>query len=146
MDFFSILKLTDLFKNLKKNEIFELLENSQVHQHKAGDKILEKGKDDPFVKILVHGRVYLTRQDGTEIELSQGAYFGELNLLNDSKVVSDIYAKTDVDVLLLSYKDIQKCYNKNLRIYGVMMENLARVLAKRLVDKGSSNKNKKSAA
>lgn len=142
MDFFSILKLTDLFKNLRKKEIFELLENSQVHKHKAKDKILEKGASDPYVKILVCGKVYLERQNGKRVELDTGAYFGELNLLNDSTVKADVYAMTEVDVLLIPYKEIEACYKKNLRIYGVLMENLARVLAKRLVDKGSQNGDK----
>lgn len=142
MDFFNVLKITDLFQNLRKKEIFEILENSEVHQYPAKSLILEKGSVDQYIKILVKGKVYLERQNGTRVELDRGAYFGELNLLNDSNVKADIYALTDVDVLLIPYVDIENCYKKDLRVYGVLMENLARVLARRLSGKGDKKENK----
>lgn len=132
MDFFDILKMTDLFKNLKRNEIFDLLENTKVHHFKPNEIILKSGEIDQNIKIIMNGRVYLHRLNGERVELGTGSYFGELNLLNESNVKVDVFALSEVEILIISKNAIEECYKKDHRVYGVLMENLAKVLAKRL--------------
>ena len=131
-DIIEILKRNDLFKNLLQKEILKFLEDCQIVQYDQGMQVLTKGSIDTNIKVIVKGSVYLTRSDGTEVTLSQGAYFGELNLLNENVVSADVFSKEECHVLHIPYSHIYKSYSENLRIYGVLMENLARILAKRL--------------
>lgn len=138
MELIEQLKNIDLFKNLRTKELFALIENSQIHQISPECHILKKGDNDSNLKIIIKGQAYLYRADETKVTLGPGAYFGELNLLQESVVQTDIMASSEVDILVLPYDDIHECYSKDLRVYGVLMENLAKLLSKRLKRAGDT--------
>lgn len=138
MELIDQLKNIDLFKNLRTKELFALIEDSEIHQISPEKHILKKGEKDSNLKIIIKGEAYLYRADQTKVTLGPGAYFGELNLLKESTVQADILASSEVDILVLPYDEIHRCYSADLRVYGVLMENLARLLSTRLKKAGET--------
>ena len=64
--------------------------------------------------------------------LVKGDVFGELVLLDEKIRSADIVSIEVSDVLELSYSQIFSLYEKEPNIFGVLMLNVSRLLAKRL--------------
>jgi CRP/FNR family transcriptional regulator, cyclic AMP receptor protein len=62
-------------------------------------------------------------------------------LLDERKRTADIVASTFTDVLVIGYDTIFTIFNKNPKIFSILMLNLCRLLAKRL--KGTSEEIKR---
>lgn len=136
-DVIKIIKSTSLFQNLLDKEIEDIVLDCSVLRFKQNDKILVKDNKSKNLLIVIDGEVSLKRGDGTSVQLKAGSLFGELLLLQEDKIAADVIAHTDtVDVLEIPYKNIQKYYSNNLRTYAILMENLAKMLAKRLKKAG----------
>ena len=128
-----LIKKTQIFQGLLDKEVDKILEGCSVIQVEKDQKVLSKGDVQRELMVTLEGNVYLTRKDGTNITLGPGSFFGELILLSDDIVATDIYAQSDcVFVLVIPFDHIHSLYSKDLRIYGVIMANLAKMLAGRL--------------
>lgn len=128
-----LIKKTQIFQDLLDKEVEKILEGCSVAQFTRGNKILIKGEVQSDLLIILEGEVSLTRKDGTDIQLGAGSFFGELILLADDIVAADIVAYSDeVFILQLPFKHIHKQYQDNMRVYGVIMANIAKMLASRL--------------
>ena len=128
-----LIKKTQIFRDLLDKEVDKLLEGWSVLEVEKDQKVLTKGEKQKDLIVTLEGNVYLTRKDGTQVSLGPGSFFGELILLSDDIVATDIYAQSEsVFVLVIPFDHIHDLYTKDLRIYGVVMANLAKMLAGRL--------------
>lgn len=128
-----LIKKTQIFRDLLDKEIDMILKGCSVIEIEKDQKVLSKGEKQKDLIVTLEGNVYLTRGDGTKITLGPGSFFGELILLSDDIVAVDIYAQSEsVFALVIPFDHIHNLYTKDLRIYGVVMANLAKMLAGRL--------------
>lgn len=128
-----LIKKNPLFYELTEKEIESIISDCNVHQFHKDSLILSAGAKNPNLTIILDGETYLTRRDGTRVNLKAGSLFGELNLLSDSIVATNIFASSEtVSVLEVPFEKIHEFYASNMRTYAILMANLAKMLAKRL--------------
>lgn len=128
-----LIKRTQIFRDLLDKEVSLILDRCNVILVKENELILKKGDKQSNLIIILEGTARLERRDGSKVQLGAGSFFGELNLLEEDLVATNIYADTEeVHCLSIPFKHIDSLYSENLRIYGVIMANLAKMLATRL--------------
>jgi CRP-like cAMP-binding protein len=96
-----------LFSGLPKEAFIDLLEQMTFRRVEAGDAILREGDLGKSIFVLVSGHARVVRGLGTsqEIELAkleEGAFFGEMALLNGAPRVASVLAAQDSEVLELT--------------------------------------------
>ena len=126
-----------MFYDLLDRELEQIINDCRIVVYEENDLILEKGKQTDNLIIIIDGEVELQRGDGKGLVLGPGSLFGELILLNEDVNATNIKAKSEsVHILEIPYYKIHKFYAEDVRIYGILMANLATMLAKRLKKAG----------
>lgn len=137
MSILNLIKSNHLFHELYDHEIMELIEGCKVHKFKPGEIIFELGDIGEEVYILLNGDAEIVKNDIVIHRLRKGDLFGELVLLKENKRNATIRSSNFSDALVIHYNDIFSNYNRDSRIFAVLMHNLARMLAGRLRSAGS---------
>lgn len=132
-----LIKKSPIFYDLLDKEIEEIIHDCSIVCYEKNDLILEKGKKSQDLIIVIDGDVELKRGDNSWASLGPGSVFGELILLNEDLQAVDVRAHSEeVHILEIPYLKIHKFYAQEIRIYGILMANLAKMLAKRLKKAG----------
>jgi diguanylate cyclase (GGDEF)-like protein len=84
----ALLKNTNIFTNLKNDEILVIAENSEIISFKEEDVIYVAGSSAKELYIIINGEVLITKttSENNKIDLARfisGECFGELDLFND---------------------------------------------------------------
>lgn len=126
-DNYKLLKKTQLFNQLRKNEFITLFNTIKEQKFSNGDLIIQEGDIGDYLYIIKQGSVKIFTADmqGQEIvlaKLDSGAYFGEQALLSDtpSRRNASVKALTDLVVLKISYNTFQQTLNKNENIKTIL--------------------------
>lgn len=96
-----------LFSELPREAFVELLERLTFRRFSAGEVILREGDPGRSIFVLASGRARVVKGLGTQepIELAvleDGAFFGEMALLNGAPRVASVVADDDCEVLELT--------------------------------------------
>ncbi|GMR20594.1 MAG: cyclic nucleotide-binding domain-containing protein [Gammaproteobacteria bacterium] len=125
-----------LFFELLDDEIEFVVKSCFVESFEDGEVIF---KEDDFGRdfyVVLTGKVRLTKNvDGREIEImviNKGEALGETVLTHESKRMTNIIASGNVDLLVIDQDSIFSLYEKQPRIFAIIMLNLSRMLTKRL--------------
>lgn len=122
-----------MFYDLLDREVEMIVSDCRIICFETDDLVLKKGKKTDSLMIVIDGEVELSRGDGTGLTLGPGSLFGELILLNEDVIAADVKAKSEqVYTLEIPYYKIHRFYAEDTRIYGILMANLAKMLAIRL--------------
>ena len=79
--------VTPLFSNLPKSAFIDFVAGMNKHSAKAGDQIIREGEDGKSFFVIISGRVRVEKggkRRRTLAFLSDGAFFGEMALVNNS--------------------------------------------------------------
>lgn len=132
-----LIKKSPMFYDLLDKEVEQIIIDCRIIEYKQSNLILAKDAKIDSLIIVVDGEVELQRADGKGLVLGPGSLFGELILLNDDVNAANIKAKSEtVHVLEIPYYKIHQFYAEDIRTYGILMANLAKMLAKRLKKAG----------
>lgn len=132
-----LLKDCTLFLELYDREIERIVKDCQVFCYEKGQKIIETGHKSHEVYVILDGSVEIQRsnEDGQIIRLQtlrKGNLLGEAALLEERDYRSDVVAKSTVALLEIPYDVIFSRFRAEPRVFGIMMLNLSRMLARRL--------------
>lgn len=141
MSIINVIKSSPLFFELYDEEIDSLISDCNVLSLEEGEFIVNDGEEGNEIFLILSGGAYVKKGPVTLVELRKGDLFGEMVLLDERTRSADIVASTYTDVLVMSYDTIFGTFQKNPKIFSMLILNLCRLLAKRL--KGSSEEIKK---
>jgi CRP/FNR family cyclic AMP-dependent transcriptional regulator len=141
MSIINVIKSSPLFFELYDEEIDALIADCNVLSLEKGDFIVREGEEGNEIYLILSGGAFVKKGPVTLVELRKGDLFGEMVLLDERTRSADIVASTYTDVLVLSYDTIFGTFQKNPKVFSMLILNLCRLLAKRL--KGSTEEIKK---
>ncbi len=133
----SLLDGCPLFYELFDKEIAKVVKDADVHSYEDGDFIIEDGEEGEEIFILLEGTVKVTKKNAegevkTLVTLQKGAVFGEMVLIDEKVRAANIVAVDAAQVLVISFNQILELYEKQPKIFGILLLNLSRMVAERL--------------
>lgn len=119
-----------IFQNLDCNELKEIVSKINHKVFKKGDVIFGEGSLGNSMFFVNQGKVKLykyTKEGKEQILniLSEGDFFGELNLLSSSKHNFNVKALKDAKICVLSNEDMKKIIFDNPIIGIKLLENIS---------------------
>jgi len=131
-----LLRGCPLFFELYDTEIERITRYCAVTSYEPGGQIVAEGQEGDEIFVILEGSAHIekmTAQGPLRIHtLRKGDPFGELVLVDERKRSANIVAAEDCSVLELHYSQIFNLYEQEPRIFGLIMLNLSRLLARRL--------------
>lgn len=125
-----------LFFELLDDEIDGIIKGCFVESFEDGQLIFKEEDTSNDFYVILSGKVRLTKRiENHEIEImtiSKGEALGETALISESKRMTNIIASGKVDLLVIDQDTIFSLFEKNPRIFGIVMLNLSRMLTTRL--------------
>ena len=136
MTMVSVVKGCPLFHELYDEEIEEIVKHCMVASYETGDYIIKCGdtSTDIFVILSGHAEITVPIEGKSKFiaTLTKEDIFGELVLINETKRTANIMCIENTDVLIISYENFYSFFNKNPRVFALMLLNVTRLLTKRL--------------
>ena len=131
-----LLRGCPLFFELYDHELERITRFCRVHSRKPGELILAQGQPLRALYIVLQGRARAEWKKSTGIvqalSLGVGDPFGESYLADERACSADVIAETDCALLEIEFSGIYALFKKDPRVFGLLMLNLSRLLAKRL--------------
>lgn len=128
----------ELFAELPEDRLRALAALARVFVLPAGAEVIEEGaellEEEDGVYLLVNGEVEVRKGavDGTDgtllATLGPGEVFGEMTLLDGQPRSASVFAKTEVQCLVLSVADFQRVLRHNPEIALTLLAVLSRRL------------------
>uniref|UniRef100_A0A0A9X102 cAMP-dependent protein kinase type II regulatory subunit n=1 Tax=Lygus hesperus TaxID=30085 RepID=A0A0A9X102_LYGHE len=102
----NLLKSVPMLRALNEFEMMNVADSLDVHHYTTGDKIIEQGDDADGMFFIDVGKVVISYMDEYGLDvvldtLENGAYFGELALIEKQKRAATVTAASDVTVAFL---------------------------------------------
>ncbi|MFK7822848.1 MAG: Crp/Fnr family transcriptional regulator [Oligoflexales bacterium] len=130
------LKGCPLFYEMYEKEIEKIVKRGAVATYQVGESVVRDGDEGDEIFVVLEGRLVVQKKTAAGIiaiaPLVKGDVFGELVLLDEKIRSADIISEDISHILQLSYHQIFHLYEKEPRIFGVLLLNVSRLLAKRL--------------
>lgn len=128
------LKNIDVLEPFEDQELHRLLEMSKIRKYKAGECIVQEGRSDTWLYILMFGRIKISK-NGKEVTVlsRKGEIFGEMGALDSSRRSASAHALTDTVCLATDMFYIEKLTGNDKIAFGyVLYRLLAEILSRRL--------------
>jgi len=132
----NVLKKCPLFRGLRKWQVKRLILLGKLLEFKTGDIMIRQGEFGNSMFVLLQGSAEVwTEGKGRRIllaRLMEGDIFGEMALVNPGPRSADVIASSDVKVLELTLKSLERIQLVSPRLASKVYLNLAKVLGVRL--------------
>ncbi len=129
-----ILALSPLFKGLDSKIRKEIIKKFSLKKFKKGELIIKEGEYSDSMFLIKSGEVevYIEKYGVKKVlsTLTEGDFFGEIALLTGQKRTANVIAKTDVEVLELTKKDIDEI----MKHHPVLLDVLKNAIQERSAD------------
>jgi len=132
-----LLRRTDLFKGLSKEELGKITGISAKESFLGGKEIFKEGdKGDKFYLIL-EGEVRISKiiqgvgEEALAI-LKKGQYFGEMSLIDEAPRSAYAIANSSVELLVIDQRDFEKLLSEDKELAYKLLWSFVRTLAQRL--------------
>ena len=100
--------------------------------YEAGEVLLAEGQANDRISFIVEGRIEVLKDGQSLVELGEGETFGEMELLDVMPAIATIRALTPVEVAVLGNRALYRLSHEDLRVFAIIVMNLARDLSRRL--------------
>jgi len=126
-----------LFAGLRPSQARVVVLMGEVRRFAPGEAIVRQGEAADAMYVMLSGRsaVWATGADGARrhiLDLRRGDVLGEMGLVRGSERSADVIAATDVEVLAVDERFLQRIQRRYPRIASKVFLNLARILSDRL--------------
>jgi CRP-like cAMP-binding protein len=128
-------------ESLQKYSLFGGLDAEQVElilplmiQETFGpdELIITEGKPNDKIYFLIEGTVAVTKNNIALSRFGEGEEFGEIEVLDVMPSVASIKSISNVKVMSISNKALRDIYKIDVKIFSLIIMNLARDLSRRL--------------
>jgi len=132
-----VTEVAPLFRGMTKWEARKAVLLGRVETVRGGDYALRRGEwSNDTMYLVLTGSLRVVDDRGaksrTIAELSPGALFGEMALVDAGQRSADVVAAADSELLALSAADLQRLEKRFPRTALKLLRNLARILSERL--------------
>lgn len=128
----AVLKGMPLFKHLTYKEVIRVLNLTTVLEFQAGDTIIREQEPGEELFVILHGRVRLHKDNAFIAELTRGAHFGEMALVDRSPRSASATAEEPTRLLSLRRRDFYEILRKESPLAVKLLWSFVQVLTERL--------------
>lgn len=134
------LQCHSLFGGITDEEMKKIIPHLKEEQFDAGTDIVVEDDDGDRIYFICQGSVEVLKKhtdanNTTQRKLAElyaGDAFGEMELIDVQHRAATVRALEPVSALSLSNKDLYQLYHEDIKIFTVIMMNLARDISRRL--------------
>ncbi|QBG47647.1 cyclic nucleotide-binding domain-containing protein [Verrucomicrobia bacterium S94] len=131
-----ILNRISLFGALDDTQLYTVFRMLETEQYRKGEFVFRQGDAPDHIRIIEKGRIRLVENvDGTPMELFEfgpGDCFGETSVLAIHPHTADALALEDTDLLVVPREKLFALYERDPKLFGMLMMNIAREASRRL--------------
>lgn len=130
-----------VFSGLSEPELRAVLASSHVIECAPGDCLIRRGQVARTVFVVLSGTLEVREGERVVAEVNEGEVLGEVAFLLSTPRISDVYATGGgARVLCLSEKSLRGLIDSSSRAAALLLLNLSRALALKLVQRADSPK------
>ena len=121
-----------LFGGVSPEQIEKIKPLLGVQRFATGDCPQVEGQPNDKIYFILSGEVDIVKQGVVIVRLKEGETFGEMELLDVMPAIATIRALTPVGVAVMASRALYRLSHEDLRIFAIIVMNLARDLSRRL--------------
>jgi CRP-like cAMP-binding protein len=121
-----------LFGGLDEEQVNTILPLLKQETFEPNELIITEGKPNDKVYFLISGQVAVVKKDIMLTRFCEGDAFGEVEVLDVMAAAASIKSTTQVKTLSISNKTLREIYKIDIKIFSLIIMNLARDLSRRL--------------
>ena len=121
-----------LFGGLMPEELESIVPYFRSASFAAGEAVIREGEPNDRVHFILDGRVQVTRSGVLLVELGEGDTFGEMEFLDVMPAAATVSAIVPTTVAAVSNCALHEISKADMRIFAIIVMNLARDLSRRL--------------
>ena len=125
-----------LFAGLRPAQARIVVLMGELRRYRPGDPIVRQGERGDEMYVIIDGETEVFAGDGTGrrriAQLRRGDVIGEMGLVRHDERSADVLAASDVEVLAVDERFLQRIQNRYPRIASRVFLNLTRILSDRL--------------
>jgi uncharacterized protein len=122
-----------LFAGLRPSQARVIVLMGEAKTFHVGEPIVRTGDPGEELYVILNGRAEVSASDGTGrqqlAELKRGDVFGEMGFVRGSPRAADVVASTDVEVLAVDQRFLERVQRRYPRIASKVFLNLTRILS-----------------
>jgi len=127
-----ILQKYSLFGGMMEEQIETILPFMHEEHFVSDQIIITEGKANDKIYFLIEGQVAVSKKDVFLARFCEGEEFGEVEVLDVMPAVASIKALSNVTTMSISNKALREIYKIDVKIFSLIIMNLARDLSRRL--------------
>ena len=132
MQYLQDLHKYSIFGGLLNDQLEKILPMIETEDYAAGTNIIIEETTNDKIFLILEGRVLVSRKGLNLYEFSAGEAFGEMEVLEIMPSAATIRTMCQTKLLTLSYKALRDIYKLDIKIFSMIIMNLARDLSRRL--------------
>ena len=121
-----------LFGGLETDQIDSILHLMCEEVYGPNESIISEGEPNGKIFFIIEGKVSVNRGDVLLSHFGEGEAFGEMEVLDVMPAAATIKCLTPVKLMSLSNKALREVYRLDLKIFSLIIMNLARDVCRRL--------------
>ncbi|GHT77180.1 hypothetical protein FACS1894130_00670 [Spirochaetia bacterium] len=126
------LRKHSFFGGLEPEQIDTILSLMKQESFELGADIIVQGQSNDKIFFILEGRTEVCMGDVQLSKFEEGSAFGEMAVLEIMASAATIRALTPTRVMSLSNRGLHELYKKDLKVFSILIMNLARDLSRRL--------------
>ena len=131
-----ILDKITIFGGLDEAQLYQIFKRLKLVHYRAGEKIFDIGDSASYIYIVHTGRVDLFFQVAgkpvLKADLKPGSCFGDMAVIGIQPHSAFTVAVENTDLLVLSGAALDELYNTDLKLFSMLVLNIAREACRRL--------------
>jgi CRP-like cAMP-binding protein len=128
----SHLRKHSFFGGLLDDQIEAVVPLMQVESFKEGDYIIHEGQPNDRIYFILEGRAEALKKDMRLFVFEEGTTFGEMEVLDIMAAEASIRCLAPTRVMSLSNRALHGLSKSDLKIFSILVMNLARDISRRL--------------
>jgi len=121
-----------LFGGLLEEQIETLIPLMKEENYSPDELIITEGKANDKIFFLLEGHVAVTKKNVDLAHFGEGEAVGEMEVLDVMPAIASIKALSQVKAMSISNKALREIYKLDVKIFSLIIMNLARDLSRRL--------------
>jgi CRP-like cAMP-binding protein len=121
-----------LFGGLLVEQIEAIIPLMQEEDYGPDELIITEGNLNDKIFFLIKGQVSVIKKNMELTRFSEGEAFGEMEVLDIMPSIASIKTNSPVTVMSITNKALREIYKMDIKIFSLILMNLARDLSRRL--------------
>jgi CRP-like cAMP-binding protein len=128
----SSLQKYSLFGGLLEDQIEKILPLMEQENYEADADIIVEGEPNDKIRFILEGRVAVMKKGVFLSEFKEGDTFGEMGVIEVMPSAASVKTLSPTRVMSISNRALRSIYNLDVKVFSLMLMNLARDLSRRL--------------